>query len=82
MRDLPHLDRLVEQSGSSVVAVAFYSRVRLGQDYATSSPVTRLDAATWPPVSRSPSAQQQCRGKLSLVGLPARQQACADRIVR
>ena len=28
VRDLPHLDRLVEQSGSSVVAVAFYSRVR------------------------------------------------------
>ena len=27
VRDLPHLDRVVEQSGSSVVAIAFYSRV-------------------------------------------------------
>ena len=39
VRDLPHLDRLVEQSGSSVVAVAFYSRVRRPDPHEVSTPI-------------------------------------------
>ena len=42
LRDLAHLDRILESSGSSVVAVAFYSRVRAWRGPLKRANLTRL----------------------------------------